>query len=62
MFDINILANTDCACKSYIFDINILEKLLEDATSDKRFEKPTFNKKGLNKNKYSSNNKNNKIT
>ena len=32
--------NVECAsCKSYMFDINILEKQLEDATNNKILEK-----------------------
>jgi len=41
-----------------MFDLNILEKQLEDATSGKNFGQPTFNERAFNKNKYASNNKN----
>ena len=36
----------ECAsCKSYMFDLNILEKQLENALENKNFEKPVFKKK-----------------
>ena len=42
--------NVECAsCKSYMFDINILEKQLEDATNNKSFEKPMFRRKVFHK-------------
>jgi len=40
-----------------MFDLNILEKLLEDALENKTFEKPIFKKNNLNRNKYVLNNK-----
>jgi len=51
----------ECASyKSYMFDICILEKQLEDALENKNYEKPTL-KKNPNRNRYSPNyNKKNK--
>jgi len=38
--------NVECAsCKSYMFDINILEKQFKGTTKNKYFERPTFKKK-----------------
>jgi len=51
--------NVECeSCKSYISDINILEKKLEDATNNKSFEKPMFRRKVFHKNKQAPKNKN----
>jgi len=50
--------NIECAsCKSYMFDINTLEKELEDATNNKSFEKPMFKRKYFHKNKQAHKNK-----
>ena len=50
--------NVECAsCKSYMFDINILEKQLEDAINNKSFEKPMFRRKVFHKNKQAPTNK-----
>ena len=35
-----------------MFDLNILEKQLEDALENKTFEKPVFKKKNLNRSTY----------
>ena len=51
--------NVECAsCKSYMFDISILEKQLEDAINNKSFEKPMFRRKVFHKNKQAPKNKN----
>jgi len=41
-----------------MFDLNILEKQLEDALENKNFEKTVFRKTSLNRNKHAFNNKN----
>jgi len=61
---ISILENKEteiikCAsCKSYMFDLNILEKQLEDALENKSVKKPNFKKNDLSNNKQASKNKN----
>jgi len=51
--------NVECAsCKSYMFDINILEKKLEDATNNTTFEKLMFKRKDFHTNKKAPKNKN----
>ena len=48
----------ECAsCKSYMLDLMILEKQLEDALENKSFEKQIFKKKNLSRNKYVPKNK-----
>ena len=46
------------SCKSYMFDINILEKQLEDALENKSVKKPNFKKNDLSNNKQAPKNKN----
>ena len=53
------IENVECAsCKSYMFDINILQKQLEDATTNKTFEKPMFRRKVFHKKNQAPKNKN----
>jgi len=42
-----------------MFNLNILEKQLEDALENKTCEKHVFKKKNPNRNRYAPNNKNN---
>jgi len=61
---ISILENKEteiieCAsCKSYMFDLNMLEKQLEDALENKSVKKPNFKKNNLSNNKQAPKNKN----
>ena len=45
------------SCKSYMFELMILEKQLKDALENKSFEKHVFEKKNLSRNKYVPKNK-----
>ena len=58
IFENKEITNVECAsCETRMFDIDILEKLIEETTSNKSFENSTFEKKALNKNMYASKNK-----